>query len=165
MKKLLDRFYLMILLTTIWCILNETFTVSMILGGLFVSILTILLLRLLQPDPTGVNDYNISFFALLKFFIILFYDIYMSAFRAIKHLIRNEINPQFVATETKVKRPWLQALIANAITLTPGTVTIHLSEGNYTVLWLYPLTVRHKDIKKHLIDDFEPPLLKEDKHA
>ncbi len=59
----------------------------------------------------------------------------------------------------------LQALIANAITLSPGTVTVHLKDGSYQVLWLYPLTIRQRDIKRHLIQDYEEILIKEDKNA
>lgn len=165
MRQFLGKFYLIVLLTLIWCILNEKFTIGMIVSGVVGAIITMLFLRIIQPNPKKVYNYNISLLRLLLFFLVLFLDIYKSAFRTIKHLIKNEINPQFVATETRVKNPWMQAIIANAITLTPGTVTIHLSEGSYTVLWLYPLTIRSKDIKTHLIDDFEKILIKEDKHA
>lgn len=165
MRQFLGRFYLVVLLTLIWCILNEKFTLGMVISGIVVSFITMFFLRIIQPNPKEKYSYNTSLFRLFLFFIILIRDIYMSAFRAIKHLIKNEINPQFVATETRVRKPWLQAIIANAITLTPGTVTVHLSEGSYTVLWLYPLTIRSKDIKKHLIDDFERVLIKEDRHA
>lgn len=159
------RVILSILLTFIWCVLNEQFNIATILSGIFVSFITFFLLRLIQPDIKKTYSYNISGIRLIFFIFVVFKEIYVSAYKAIKHILKNEINPQFVATSTRIKRPWLQALIANSITLTPGTVTIHLHEGNYTILWLYPLTIRQKDINRHLIHEFEAVLIKEDKNA
>lgn len=165
MKTFSRRLVLTAFLTLIWCILNEKFNIATIIGGVFVSIATFYLLKILQPDEKKFHSYNISVIQLILFILFVLKDIYVSAFRAIRHIIKNEVNPQFVATSTKIKRPWLQALIANAITLTPGTTTVHLNDGEYTILWLYPLTIRQKDIKHHLIDDFEKILIKEDKSA
>lgn len=153
------------LLTFIWCVLNEKFTIATIITGLLVSLVTYYILRLIQPNPQKSYSYHISALRLIYFILVVIKEIYFSAFRAIKHILKNEINPQFVATSTKIKSPWLQSLIGNAITLTPGTVTVHLSDGDYTILWLYPLTIRQKDIKRHLIQDFEDILIKEDKNA
>jgi len=165
MKKILRRFVLIVLLTLIWCILNEKFNIATIISGIFVSFVASHIQRTIQPEKTYKFSYHISLVTLLAFFGVLFKNIYFSAFIAIRHIVKDEINPQFVATNTKIKRPWLQALIGNAITLTPGTVTVHMNDGHYTVLWLFPKTVRHKDIKRHLIQDFEDCLIKEDKHA
>ena len=165
MKKTSRRMNIGILLTFIWCVLNGNFDIPTILGGIFVSFITFFLLKLIQPDVKKTYTYDISVFRLIFFIFIVFKEIYVSAFKAIKHILKDEINPQFVSTSSRIKRPWLQALIANSITLTPGTVTIHLHEGNYTILWLYPLTVRQMDIKRHLIQSFEDVLIKEDKNA
>jgi len=165
MKTTSRRVILGILLTFIWCVLNENFNIATILSGIFVSFVTFFILKLIQPNVKKTFTYNISILRLVFFLFIVFKEIYVSAFKAIRHILKNEINPQFVATSSNIKRPWLQALIANSITLTPGTVTIHLHEGNYTILWLYPLTIRQKDIKRHLIQSFEDALIKEDKNA
>jgi multicomponent Na+:H+ antiporter subunit E len=165
MKTTSRRIILLIILTFIWCVLNERFSFSTVIGGLVVSLITFFLLRLIQPDQQKNFTYNISVIRLIIFVFVVFKEIYVSAYRAIKHILKNEINPQFVSTTTSIKRHWLQALIANAITLTPGTVTVHLKDGSYTILWLYPLTIRQKDIKKHLIQVFEDALIKEDRNA
>ena len=165
MKNIRNRMLFVLILTGVWCLLNEKFTLKMIVSGIAVSVITYVLLYLLQPDKNKDYSYGISFFTFLKFFVVLIVSIYESAFETIIHLIKNEVNPQFVVAETKLKRPWLQALIGNAITLTPGTVTIHLNEGSYIILWLYPTSIRQKQIRKQLIKDFETPLEKGDKDA
>ncbi len=165
MKTFPKREMLTIFLTLIWCILNENFNIATILSGVFVSFVTFYILKLIQPESGKTYSYNISILKLFIFMLFVFKDIYLSAFKAIKHILKNEINPQFVATSTKIKKPWLQALIGNAITLTPGTTTVHMADGNYTILWLYPLTIRQKDIKKHLITGFEKLLIEEEENA
>ncbi|MBN2221849.1 MAG: Na+/H+ antiporter subunit E [Vallitaleaceae bacterium] len=163
--RLTSRLSFILLLTGIWCILNENIRLSTLIMGVFVSMVTIVILRFLLPSSSYQNYYSISPLTLILFLFVVIKDIYVSAFRTIRHLLRNEINPQFVSTTTKITNPWLQALIANAITLTPGTVTLHMADGTFTVLWLYPLSIRQKEIKKQLIKHFEDILIREDHHA
>ena len=159
------RVVLILLITLIWLTLNEQFNIPTAAGGLLVSIVTLYLLKVLQPPTSKTFNYSIGLFSLIKYLIFVILDIYRSAYRAIIHILKSEVNPQFVATSTRIKKPWLQALIANTITLTPGTVTVHLNDGEYTILWLYPLSIRPKGIKKALIQDFEDRLIKEDRRA
>jgi len=162
MRHLKNDSALLILLTCIWCILNAKLNLFHVLFGLFISVLTLVLVKLLQPYQNKTYTYTISIDRLIVFILFVLVDIYISSFDTIRHLIKNEVNPQFVATSTKIKRPWLQALMGNAITLTPGTVTMYLNDGNYTVLWLYPTTIRQKEIKRLIINNYERILSKED---
>jgi Multisubunit Na+/H+ antiporter, MnhE subunit len=52
------------------------------------------------------------------------------------HLIltqKEEIQPVLVSFHSDLKSPLTQTLLANAITLTPGTITVALENGDYTV--------------------------------
>ena len=52
------------------------------------------------------------------------------------HLIltqKEEIQPVLVSFHSDLKGPVTQTLLANAITLTPGTITVMLENGDYTV--------------------------------
>ncbi len=158
MNKIKRKSTLVILLTIIWCILNERFNITTAFIGFGVSLITIQVLRFVEQKENDTYTYSISVWRLCFFFLLLIKNIYVSAFTTIKHLIKKEINPQFIGTTTTIKRVWLQSLIGNAVTLTPGTVTVHMDEDSYTILWLYPLTIRQKDIKKYLIADFEKAL-------
>jgi multicomponent Na+:H+ antiporter subunit E len=162
MQVLKNNFTLVFLLSTIWCILNEKFSLFTLFIGILISVITIYTVKIIQPYRNKNYTYSISIFRFCLFVCIVVKDIYLSAFITIRHLLRKELNPQFVHTSTKIKRPWLQALMGNAITLTPGTVTVHLNDGNYIVLWLYPTTIRNKEIKHCIIQNFENILLKED---
>ena len=44
-----------------------------------------------------------------------------------------EREPVLVTFKTKIKTPFLRVLLANSITLTPGTITVSLDEEEFTV--------------------------------
>ncbi|WZL81654.1 Na+/H+ antiporter subunit E [Vallitaleaceae bacterium 9-2] len=165
MNTLRKHGILIFLLTFIWSILNGNFRVPTLLVGVLVSLTTLYILNIIQPHQNDQYDYSISPIRLFLFLILLFKNIYVSAYKTIIHLIKGEINPQFVSADTTINRLWLQSLIANAITLTPGTVTVHMADNTYTILWLYPTTIRQKGIKQHIFKDFEDLIKKGDRHA
>ena len=46
---------------------------------------------------------------------------------------KEEIQPELVTFHIDVKTPAGKAFLANAITLTPGTITVSLEDSKYTV--------------------------------
>ena len=46
---------------------------------------------------------------------------------------RHEVEPAIVTFRTPLKHEWAQVLLANSITLTPGTITLLLKDGELTV--------------------------------
>ncbi len=158
MNKIKNNVLLSILLVAVWVVLNGSYTFTTFLTGLVMALITIVLLAMLHPHQSDLYDYHISPARLILFLGVLFKNIYISAFKTVINLLKGNIRPEFVTVETKIKSPWLQALIGNAITLTPGTVTIHLSSNKYVALWLYPSTTDDQEIKKELLGDFEDVL-------
>ena len=64
----------------------------------------------------------------------LFLEIVKANFVTLRRifLIRGE-DPAIVTIHTPLKHEWQRVLLANAITLTPGTITLHLEENALTV--------------------------------
>lgn len=46
---------------------------------------------------------------------------------------REEIEPALIRFQSNLKTPAARAFLANAITLTPGTITVHLQGAEYVV--------------------------------
>ena len=60
----------------------------------------------------------------------------MKANLVVIHMIlseKEEIEPALVSFHSDMKTPAGKAFLANAITLTPGTITVTLEESDYTV--------------------------------
>ena len=55
------------------------------------------------------------------------------------------INPGIVTVKPKLKPPMARLVLANSITLTPGTITVDIHEDEYYIHWI---NVTDTDIKK-----------------
>ncbi|RKJ51598.1 sodium:proton antiporter [bacterium 1XD42-54] len=70
-----------------------------------------------------------------KYVIVLGLEIVKANF-AVMHMIlseREELEPVLVSFQSDMKTPTGRAFLANAITLTPGTITVALEESEYVV--------------------------------
>ena len=55
---------------------------------------------------------------------------------------RMPIKPVLLQFQTRLQRSFAQVILANSITLTPGTVTVNLENGKYTIHVLVPPSAR-----------------------
>lgn len=71
----------------------------------------------------------------LRYVCVLIREIVKANFAVIPMILseREEIEPTLVSFRTDLKTPSARAFLANAITLTPGTITVHLEEDSYVV--------------------------------
>lgn len=159
MRNSLDTAILLIL---VWCILNEDFSWPSLVTGLVVAIAIILMIRLLFSNNDNVKNYRIKPYLFLWYIAALIYYIFKNALETIIHLIKGEINPTVIDIRTSVHNHWFQCLIANSITLTPGTVTIDKTDHDIRVLWLYPTTTDPVEAAKIILGPFEHILKKGD---
>ena len=71
----------------------------------------------------------------LRYVCVLIREIVKANFAVIPMILseREEIEPTLVSFRTDLKTPSARAFLANAITLTSGTITVHLEEDSYVV--------------------------------
>lgn len=149
--------WLMIVVTTLfWCILNESFNLSTILIGIVVSIVTIIAIRMLFSDR-NFNQKNkpVPIITALRYVVVLFINIIKSTRTVMDIILHGNDLPMVVTIKTDVKEIWPRCLVANGITLTPGTVTIDIKDDEFTVLWLNPTTKDPEEASDIIQGDFE----------
>ena len=151
-----------LLLILTWCILNEDFSLSTLVSGFIAGLVTVALVRLLFSNNEDIKNYRIRPYLFLWFIAALFYHIIRSGLVTIRAIYSHETNPIVVDLHTRVHNHWFQCLIANAITLTPGTVTIDKTDHKLKVLWLYPTTDDQKEQERIIFGSFEHILKKGD---
>lgn len=89
-----------------------------------------------------------------KYIGLLVQNIYRSAFSVILAIIKQDTHPGVVEVPIRAKTPLVQTLIANAITLTPGTITLDVQDTT-----LYILSIRDDDAtKKQVIHSVQTKL-------
>lgn len=133
-KKLLRRLPYMVTFTLIWVILNEKLGWQQILTGCILSLAVLAFTnsQLLMGDYRHI--YSIRFQTLLRYFVYLIGQIYKSGFTVIARIIRGHDAVQFIDYEATLIDELSLTLLANAITLTPGTVTVDLDRQVLQVL-------------------------------
>lgn len=156
MKYLYSYWQPVTISTVFWCILNESFSLIRLVEGIIVAAITTLCIHYLFKDQLdkGVS-YRLSLYKLLKLVIVLFWNIYSSAAKTIKMILFKSPSATVVKVHTKSTNAWYNCLIANSITLTPGTITLNLAEQELTVLRLAETTGESEGIAKAVLGPFE----------
>jgi len=67
---------------------------------------------------------------------VLVFKIYLASFKMALSIISSNINPRIVHFRTRLKSELARVILANSITLTPGTLTLDLDEDHLIVHWL-----------------------------
>ena len=76
-----------------------------------------------------------NFFRIIRYVVVLVIEIVKANF-AVVHLIlseEEEVEPALVTFQADLKTAAGRSALANAITLTPGTITVQLEDNVYTV--------------------------------
>ena len=120
----------------LWVIFNGKITLEICLFGIVIA-------GAVFAFPCKFMDYSIEkekhivkkSFQMLHYICVLVAEIVKANF-AVIHLIlseKEEIEPALVSFDAKMKTTTGKAFLANAITLTPGTITVSLEDSRYLV--------------------------------
>ena len=163
MKYIKTYSFLFIIVTVFWCVLNESFSLNTIVVSLPVSLITIFLVHTFFSGEYYATIYVFPLFTLLKYFFVLVINIYKSSLDTIICILKGNVNPIFINIQTNNDNPWFRSLIANSITMTPGTVSVILNDKNLLVLWLNPITFSTDEAGDIIKGVYEDLLVKERK--
>lgn len=123
-------------LTVVWGVWNESFSVRSLLEGAILSVLVLAVTGRFLLRKRYHDLYHISPFVFLRYVGVLLVEIFRSGVHAIYVTITDRINVGVVDLPTEVRDPLVGVLVANAITLTPGTVTIDYDCERFKVIWI-----------------------------
>ena len=136
--------YMIIAFSAIWIVLIENLTLWTVLSGLIVSVICVVLCRKFFPSDkiAGVNYFR---FVLYVFYLIG--QIYRAGLQAIK-LILKGARSDIVTFETEITNDFLRVMLANSITLVPGSVTLDMHGEKLTVMMLRDKNATEQDLEK-----------------
>lgn len=120
----------------LWIIFNGNLTLEICLIGLVVAaVMFAFTCRFMDHSLAKERLMFVKAWKFLCYVVILVKEIIKANF-AVMHMIiseREEIEPALVMFRSDLKTPTCRTLLANAITLTPGTITVSLEEDEYVV--------------------------------
>lgn len=125
-------------LTVVWVGLWGSVTPANVLGGLAVGVCLVVLLPLAEVPGQGV----IRPFALLRFVGFFAVDLFRASLQVVGLVLRPRLRlrPAVVAVPVRGASDGLLTLLANAISLTPGTLTLEVDRPRST-LYVHVLDV------------------------
>ena len=117
-----------------WVLLNGSFVPEVLSVGAVVALTIMLFSRNGMTFLTGFRYTPNAIRATLLYLLFFFKELMKANLRLAKIVLSPSlpINPGFVKVRTKLESPMGRLLLANSITLTPGTLTVEM-EGE----WLY----------------------------
>lgn len=83
-------------------------------------------------------------FYAIAYFVVLIFEIIKATLDVAGRTINGKVEPVVMEIETELKRPISQTILANSITLTPGTLSIDLDSENQ-VLKVAIITPRSRE--------------------
>ena len=120
----------------LWIIYNGNITLEICVLGLIISA-AIFAFTCRFADYSVRKELRIYKKAVkfLQYMFTLLLEIIKANFGVIHMILtqKEEIEPVLVTFQSDVETPTGRAFLANAITLTPGTITVSLEENEYTV--------------------------------
>ncbi|MBN2897365.1 MAG: Na+/H+ antiporter subunit E [Clostridia bacterium] len=156
---MLNKVALFFSLMIFWFVLNGGFDVRQFVSALFCSGFTVYVTSELFKR-SGSQPVRIpSFWRIVWFVGIVFKEIFIAAYAHILRIISGEDTAKIFRVHLDVTDEFAVAMIANAITLTPGTITLGM-DGNKLVVVGYAKNKEEvKDIKSTILVDFQKPFL------
>ena len=125
----------------LWIILNGRVTVELVLLGIIIAAAVFLFARSAFGYSVRTERYVLRYLPLTVLYLInLMWEIIRSALHVIAIIIHPSRKPDPVLIEFDSGLPteFQNVVLANSITLTPGTITVLMKDGHFTVHCLIP---------------------------
>lgn len=154
------RYKLFIALLAFWFLLQLNFRVETVIIGVLTSLLITHFGYNIVFEHYTTYYQKIQIRVVLRYLAILFIEIYKSGFLYVVNLWSKEYEPVVFNLDIDYEDPILTSIIANSITLTPGTISVEVDSHNQniTVLMLAKKGDSIPELKKSLQDKFNTML-------
>ena len=134
MKRLLKQFQLYILLMFFWMILNGNTDFKVLVYG---TVFSVLIIKMTYHVMFELDDDILKLppaWRFIWFGLIVVVSIIKASMLHVLRIMKNENSYTTFEVELTTKNIVIITLIANAITLTPGTITINVSDQTLSVV-------------------------------
>ncbi|MCD4772732.1 MAG: Na+/H+ antiporter subunit E [Bacteroidales bacterium] len=146
-----------IILMVTWLLLNGNLEIITIISGIIISVLLAYIFCKKCDVFSNIKFTPKAFFYFIIYFFIFIVELIKSNFDVARRVLTPSlpIKPGIVEVKTKLKSKIGRIILANSITLTPGTLTIEMKEDRLYIHWI---DVRNDDINeatKQIVQKFE----------
>jgi multicomponent Na+:H+ antiporter subunit E len=115
-------------LVLFWVLLVGELNIYNLVMGTVVSIV-IMLVFALSYEKEDEEKINLKTIGMIKFGSLVIFNIYKASLVYMKKIFVNKGRPEVINIDIGIENNTIAILIANAITLTPGTITLQILKG------------------------------------
>lgn len=156
MNKVKHSLFLFVILMLIWILLTSL-NIQELTAGIITSILIVLLTMKLEPVLGDIKINPKSILYSIIYFFIFVKELIVSNFDVARRVLSPSlpINPGIVKVHTKLKSKIGKLVLANSITLTPGTLTTEIEGENLYIHWIDITEDDMDGATKEIVEKFE----------
>lgn len=138
MRRLTSHWVLLAWLTVVWVALWGSLTVANVLGGVLVAAVLLLLL----PLPDVPSEGGVRPVALVRLGLVFFWELVKASFTVVWQVLqpRAQLRQAVIAVPVVGLTDRLLTLLANIISLTPGTLALEVDRPRST-LYVHVLNI------------------------
>ena len=162
LEKLKSFFYLFLVLMLSWLLLTTSFNYQELLTGFAITIVLSFTLNWYYLK-LGFPPFTIKrIFYFIIYIIVLFVEIVKANFDVAYRVIhpRLPIKPGIVVITTRLKQDLAKLMLANSITLTPGTFTLDIIDDALLIHWINVKSTDREEATRRIGRKFERYLIK-----
>jgi multicomponent K+:H+ antiporter subunit E len=156
-KTLLPHPLLTLVLWVIWLLLNNTLSAGHMVLGLILAMAIPLLTSGFWPEKVCLAKPLV----LLRFILVVLWDILVANVMVAKLILgpKDKLQPAFMTIDLDIRHPLGIGILANTISLTPGTVSCDLS-ADHRQLYVHGLHVEDMEQTiREIKQRYEQPLM------
>lgn len=146
-----------VFLFVIWVALTMSLNIQELTTGMLVSVIIAILYT---KNYEGDKTFRIRPIPYIKYLIVFIRELILANIDVAKRVIdpKLPINPGIVAIKTDLKQDYKKLILANSITLTPGTITMDVRGDTLFIHWIDVTTTDTKEALEEIAGDFERTL-------
>jgi multicomponent Na+:H+ antiporter subunit E len=120
-------------LVALWLLLAPQFEMSSLLLGMFISLIIVLFTY--EKGESKTTQPIRLFKAHLVFYVVLLIEIFKANIDVARIVLskKMDIQPHYLNYQPSISSHYVAVLLANAITLTPGTLSVDYDEHGYVI--------------------------------
>jgi len=143
-----------IFLFFIWMGLTMSLSTQELTTGFIVSFIIALLY---VKNYESSDKFSFNPIAYIIYLVVFLKNLVLSNWDVARRVIdpKLPINPGIVAIKTNLKEDYKKLMLANSITLTPGTITLDVKDDTLYIHWIDVLTEDIEKASKEIAGDFE----------
>jgi len=158
-----QKFLTFLLVFLMWIIIVGKISTDVVIIGIIASSITTILFSnmLFRFTNRKLNLFDClrKIFLVIIFIPVFFYEALLAAIKVSFHAFerRSSFSPGIVKVKTKLTNVTAITILANLITLTPGTLTLDFdtTERVYYIHWIDVVNREDEETHRHLIEKFE----------